>query len=503
MMAPPIASPTTSNNFRASPPSSASPSYFAEGHDENNFRLQNDQQWTTTIVATRESARKPVGPSLASPVAVAATWQGSGSGAAPIANEQQHVASQEGWIAKNADAAEGLSQPHKCESSSPISRRVFPPTSMREPIAISNIMEQRHALSPHNNESSNAAITDSSRTDHLELLEVPQTLEAAMTQYVRRSRNSTEAGVIQDSAVTGTPPRHSMIARPGQTETPNDDSDQRMKNASYRASTIPRNPRDAINASPSLRTRQLPVHQQQVQQPQSQSRDSQSVNSQASGSGQLHPVAADWQWGVRSDPDDQEQALFEQRLCEDAYGVAVRKINQNGKSNLRYVKCCLLDLSEIEDANASSTRSVSSRSRISFSRLRGDRDRSLERSESGNYESHRNLLSKNQKKRVLVWGKKKDVKLPLDRFVCVRKGKTTDRSKRNTNPASRILSLITDDPRHPSLDIEAPTKLDRDKFARAFARFLDVPLEGEGQQNVRSADFPLHSPKGSYRLFLW
>jgi hypothetical protein len=27
-----------------------------------------------------------------------------------------------------------------------------------------------------------------------------------------------------------------------------------------------------------------------------------------------------------------------------------------------------------------------------------------------------------------------------------------------------------------TLDIEAPTKLDRDKFARAFSRFLNVPL---------------------------
>jgi hypothetical protein len=42
-----------------------------------------------------------------------------------------------------------------------------------------------------------------------------------------------------------------------------------------------------------------------------------------------------------------------------------------------------------------------------------------------------------------------------------------------------LLSLVTDDANHPSLDIEAPTKLDRDKFARAFAKFLGVPLEGE------------------------
>jgi len=81
--------------------------------------------------------------------------------------------------------------------------------------------------------------------------------------------------------------------------------------------------------------------------------------------------------------------------------------------------------------------------------------------------------------RALAWGNKKKVRIPLDRFVAVRKGKTTDRTKRNANTSSRLLSLITDDPANPSLDIEAPTKLDRDKFAKAFARFLDVPLSAE------------------------
>ena len=34
-----------------------------------------------------------------------------------------------------------------------------------------------------------------------------------------------------------------------------------------------------------------------------------------------------------------------------------------------------------------------------------------------------------------------------------------------------------------TLDIEAPTKLDRDKFARAFARFLNIPLVEAGENN--------------------
>ena len=35
-----------------------------------------------------------------------------------------------------------------------------------------------------------------------------------------------------------------------------------------------------------------------------------------------------------------------------------------------------------------------------------------------------------------------------------------------------------------SLDIEAPTRLDRDKFASAFARFLGVPLIEEDEVEV-------------------
>lgn len=187
------------------------------------------------------------------------------------------------------------------------------------------------------------------------------------------------------------------------------------------------------------------------------------------------------------DPDDLEQALFDQRLTEDVYGVAVRKINQNGKSNLRYVRCIFVDASELEvDAHGfSSSRSVSSHSRGRFSRFR---DRSVERGEG---------LMKGKKVKVLTWGKKKEVYLPLERFVSVRKGKTTERARRNVSAASRIVSLITDDHNWPSLDIEAPTRLDRDKFAKAFARFLDVPLEGDDARSIRS-DLTPQSLKGMY-----
>jgi len=85
--------------------------------------------------------------------------------------------------------------------------------------------------------------------------------------------------------------------------------------------------------------------------------------------------------------------------------------------------------------------------------------------------------------RALTWGKKNAVAVSLDRFVAVRKGKTTERTVRNGSPSGRLLSLVTSVRENESLDIEAPTALDRDKFASAFARFLGVPLieEEEGQ----------------------
>jgi len=81
--------------------------------------------------------------------------------------------------------------------------------------------------------------------------------------------------------------------------------------------------------------------------------------------------------------------------------------------------------------------------------------------------------------RALTWGKKNAVVLSLDKFTCVRKGKTTDRTLRNSSPGSRLLSIMTNVRGNESLDIEAPTMLDRDKFASAFARFLGVPLVEE------------------------
>lgn len=103
----------------------------------------------------------------------------------------------------------------------------------------------------------------------------------------------------------------------------------------------------------------------------------------------------------------------------------------------------------------------------------------------------------NKSSRALTWGKKNAITIPLDKFTCVRKGKTTDRTCRNGASSSRLLSIVVGSgdvdlttttstagsSQQESLDIEAPTRLDRDKFASAFARFLGVPLieEDEGE----------------------
>eukprot|EP00980_Cylindrotheca_fusiformis_P017806 scaffold5622_cov129-Cylindrotheca_fusiformis.AAC.5 len=229
------------------------------------------------------------------------------------------------------------------------------------------------------------------------------------------------------------------------------------------------------------------------------------VSSASQGGG-----AANWQ--QCSGLDLQEQALFEQRLCDDEYGVAVRKINQNGKSNLRYIQCLEIDLQDLDDeVPVSSNRSVSSLSRSSLSFMRGITNRlRSDRSVSGRSRSEKSFTGRDAERselrdleklipgattvKVLTWGKKKDVKIPLERFVAVRRGKTTDRTRRNACPANRILSLITNDPYNPSLDIEAPTMLDRDKFASAFSKFLNVPLDAEENKSIRSDHTP---PRGS------
>jgi len=212
----------------------------------------------------------------------------------------------------------------------------------------------------------------------------------------------------------------------------------------------------------------------------------------------------------------EEQKMFEQRLCDVNFGVAVRKIHSNGKSQLRYVKCTAIDnkknshrkgrlsrrRSKLQNMSMSvppeadglgslhEHRQQQHQQKISSSKsvtsLKGRRSRGKKYPGIGIINSNAStstsvtgsvLPSDDRKQNMaLTWGNKKKVVIPLYKFIAVRKGKSTDRTRRNVSHPSQLLSLVTSDKRNSSLDIEAPTKLDRDKFAKAFSIFLDVPL---------------------------
>lgn len=197
--------------------------------------------------------------------------------------------------------------------------------------------------------------------------------------------------------------------------------------------------------------------------------------------------------------------MFEQRLTTDELGVAIRKINHSGKAQLRYVKCVPLrpvsssdygqddynSIPYLEERSFRGDVSVSSRSTSNSSRFLGRikngvfdvKKNAVGSSSHGNLHNvliadNNSLLKEEASLRALTWGKKNTVTIPLSQFVAVKKGKTTERTVRNASPSARLLSIVTKSGRG-CLDIEAPTKLDRDKFATAFSVFLDVPLEEE------------------------
>jgi hypothetical protein len=211
---------------------------------------------------------------------------------------------------------------------------------------------------------------------------------------------------------------------------------------------------------------------------------------------------------LRSDPDQEEQAIFESKLAEDPNGIAIRKINSSGKSQLRFVKCI-----GVSDSSAvSSKKRFSSAASIQSSMsLRSGGARSVSRSvglsttkkrlhlaksatashgvsrsvvsatTEDDMQSHTLLSSAlSKRRRALTWGNKTKVAVGVEKFTCVKKGKSTDRTRRSASPATHLLSVLTDDI-NISLDIEAPTQSDRDKFAKAFARFLSVPLVSESE----------------------
>ncbi len=300
-------------------------------------------------------------------------------------------------------------------------------------------------------------------------------------------------------------------------------------------------------------------------------------------------------------PGREEQILFEQRLCDQEIGVAVKKIHSNGKSQLRFVKCVSIPKEKMKsiykpysredvgihahayyaaEAAAAAAASSSSNKRNSkkkenhgkntkhphynmshslpspnvyTQRMMKDPSSSSSSSKSvtslmgriggmatGRKKKHSSLqhtydesspksqyskssyggnginsgggdedgsnaatdgptntstiLPQDDKfyTKALTWGNKKKILIPLCMFVSVRKGKTTKRTKRNGSDASKLLSIMIHPKKdagggvhnsgnssayHGSLDIEAPTEMDRDKFAKAFSIFLNVPLE--------------------------
>ena len=438
-MTPPTSSPASSDGF---PSSTAS-----RGYDENhNFHFQT-KAWPTTSSAGSPTRKFVVGNNGNN------NNNNTNSPGRPLSiqtNPQTTTAatSQHPWKPSTADAVPAvapMSSPLPPRSASGVSKQPHPQLQLQQPFPSSPGRLPKSSV----RESASAANTAGSKDPRQAL--VPRnngSLERPPQQPVMQTSASAAAMESLEAVRRESDAWQQQLLNPPRTAASVSSNGGRKS-----ANSTPLRSRDAAGTAPP-------------------SSDSHSMAS----AGVMDPWRTD---NTAAEPDDLEQALFEQRLTEDLYGVAVRKINHNGKSNLRYVKCFFVDAAELEvDANGfSSSRSVSSHSRGTsrFSRFRGDR--SVERSEG---------LMRGKKVKVLSWGKKKEVNLPLERFVCVRKGKTTDRTRRNASPACRILSLITDDPYCPSLDIEAPTRLDRDKFAKAFSRFLRVPLEGDDVRSIRS-----------------
>lgn len=170
-------------------------------------------------------------------------------------------------------------------------------------------------------------------------------------------------------------------------------------------------------------------------------------------------------------PFSEEQAIFEERLTEET-GIAIRKLNPVGKVTLRNVRCITLEDSKSVVSNKSGR----------FLR-RGLKSQS----------SNHTLTATGEPRRALTWGKKKDICIPLSHFVSVRTGKQTARTQKCNTQANRLLSIVAQEA---TLDMEAPTQQDRDKFARAFAHFLNVPIL-KSEDDARSVQSAVPPPATS------
>jgi hypothetical protein len=182
-----------------------------------------------------------------------------------------------------------------------------------------------------------------------------------------------------------------------------------------------------------------------------------------------------------------DQKLFEARLQE---GIVIRKINSHGKSHLRTVRCVYV---------VETTTGTPSRGSASASSSRHSNASSISTTNSPLVRKYQTVSAQTSSSQLaLAWGKRKDSNckiVPADCFRYIRKGKTTDRSRKNPAPSNRILTVVTHpETQLPSLDIETPTTLDRDKFAKAFGMYLKIPVL---EEDVHAAAPVLRSSIGS------
>eukprot|EP00816_Leptocylindrus_hargravesii_P002965 CAMPEP_0196817104 /NCGR_PEP_ID=MMETSP1362-20130617/58784_1 /TAXON_ID=163516 /ORGANISM="Leptocylindrus danicus, Strain CCMP1856" /LENGTH=1178 /DNA_ID=CAMNT_0042194669 /DNA_START=50 /DNA_END=3586 /DNA_ORIENTATION=+ len=190
----------------------------------------------------------------------------------------------------------------------------------------------------------------------------------------------------------------------------------------------------------------------------------------------------------------EEQMLFESKLCEDPEGIAIRKIDRFGKAQIRTVKCVPL----LQPNQNTSRRSLASRSTgfISSTLSKTAKKKQYVNASKSATDSFyvttlddtQNLLNNprnaklatcdvirnNRAHYALQYGSKHII--PLKAIVAVKLGRQTPRTNLNRGPGGSGCLLSLCGTQESCLDIEAPTRCDRDLFANAFALFLGVPI---------------------------
>jgi len=186
--------------------------------------------------------------------------------------------------------------------------------------------------------------------------------------------------------------------------------------------------------------------------------------------------------------------LFESKLCEDPEGIAIRKIDRFGKAQIRTVKCVPL----LQSNQEKSRRSLASRSTgfISSTLSKTTKKKQYVNSSKSATDSFyvttlddtQNLLNNprsaklatcdvirnNRGHYALQYGSKHII--PLKAIIAVKLGRQTPRTNLNRGPGGSGCLLSLCGTQESCLDIEAPTRCDRDLFANAFALFLGVPI---------------------------